>query len=442
MRRRLSVRLVLAAVAAVALGLAILTSVFNLLLDHRLSREATQEARSTAQAQLANLNFERGRLSVEHTAQDGVLDERVWVLQQRRVVDRPSATRRVTDAAIGMASRPPSARDIDDDIRLVSEAFNVRRQRLGTVVAEVSLVPYEHTEHLALISSLILDALILILVAVVARQIVGVALRPVARMTAQAAEWSEHDLDRRFALGPPRDELTALAATLDALLGRLGASLRHEQRFTAEIAHEVRTPLAALRTEAELALRRKRTTAELRDGLLGVLSHAERITRVVDSLMAAAESSTNLGSATVDATRATHTAVGDARAQAQTQGIELEIQPTPQPIEINTDERMVTSILAPVLENAIRYGHSKVRIELAHDGPHVVLAVVDDGPGVGVEDVERLFEPGVRGSSAGAWQGAGLGLALARRLARSTGGDVTACPATNGGRFEIHLPAS
>ena len=66
-------------------------------------------------------------------------------------------------------------------------------------------------------------------------------------MTESAASWSEHDLDRRFDLGEPYDELTRLAATLDGLLGRIAASLRHEQRFTAELSHELRTPLARVK---------------------------------------------------------------------------------------------------------------------------------------------------------------------------------------------------
>ena len=80
------------------------------------------------------------------------------------------------------------------------------------------------------------------------------ALQPVADMTARAAEWSENDLDRRFELGPPHDELTALSATLNGLLARIASSLRHEQRFSAEMAHELRTPLSGVRGEAELAL--------------------------------------------------------------------------------------------------------------------------------------------------------------------------------------------
>src|SRR3954452_279421 len=91
------------------------------------------------------------------------------------------------------------------------------------------------------------------------------ALRSVSRMTRQAATWSERDLDRRFGLGEPHDELTQLASTLDGLLHRLAASLRHEQRFSAELSHELRTPLSRVIAETELALRRERTPSEYRE---------------------------------------------------------------------------------------------------------------------------------------------------------------------------------
>ena len=154
------------------------------------------------------------------------------------------------------------------------------------VVTVVSFAPYEHTKHIALITLLVLDAVILLVFVVCARLLVRRALSPVAWMTEHAKDWSEHDLDRRFALGKPHDELTALAATLDALLGRLGASLRHEQRFSAEVAHELRTPLTALRGEAELGLK-NRNTEEMREALEAILRHTDRMAQVVETLVMA-----------------------------------------------------------------------------------------------------------------------------------------------------------
>ena len=83
-------------------------------------------------------------------------------------------------------------------------------------------------------------------------------------MTTQAASWSELELDDRFTVGEPYDELTELATTLNGLLDRIAASFRREQRFSAELSHELRTPLARVLAESELALRRERTPAEYR----------------------------------------------------------------------------------------------------------------------------------------------------------------------------------
>jgi signal transduction histidine kinase len=110
--------------------------------------------------------------------------------------------------------------------------------------------------------------------------------------------------------------------------------------------------------------------------------------------------------------------------------------PAPVPVETALVER----IFSPVIENACRYARSQVGVEIDGSAGHWTLVVADDGPGVGPHEAERIFEPGGRGSAGEPHPGAGLGLALARRLARSAGGDVVAGPSDNGARFEIRLP--
>jgi signal transduction histidine kinase len=335
----------------------------------------------------------------------------------------------------------PRFRDVGDT-RLLSQPVRDRGRRVGTVVAAVSLVPYEHTAHIALIASLILDGVILLVVVAFARASVGRALRPVAAMTAQAADWSEHDLDRRFALGPPHDELTALAATLDGLLGRLGASLRREQRFSAEVAHELRTPLANLRVETDIALAREREPKDLRRALAAVRQQTDRMSAVVDSLVAAAEREADSHQGTVDATAAARAARRAHAPLARAEGVTLEVDAPREPIEVDVDADFAARILAPVVENGLRYGRSQVRVAVARDGAAARFTITDDGPGVTAAEAEDVFAPGARGSAADGSRGAGLGLALARRLARSAGGDVVAEPGAGGGRFDVRLPAS
>ena len=107
-------------------------------------------------------------------------------------------------------------------------------------------------------------------------------------MTAEAATWSESDLDHRFNVGEPHDELTRLASTFDHMLDRLATSLRREQRFSAELSHELRTPLAAISAEAELALARKRQGDEYRAALDVISSRAKQLERTLEALLAAA----------------------------------------------------------------------------------------------------------------------------------------------------------
>jgi len=111
-------------------------------------------------------------------------------------------------------------------------------------------------------------------------------------------------------------------------------------------------------------------------------------------------------------------------------------------VRIGVDADLAERILQPVIENACRYASSRVRVAIGRADSSVVYAVEDDGPGVSADELERIFEPGVRGAAASANgnTGAGLGLSLARRLARSVDGEVEAEPAPAGGRFVVRLP--
>jgi signal transduction histidine kinase len=244
-------------------------------------------------------------------------------------------------------------------------------------------------------------------------------------------------------MGPARDEFTGLAATLDALLGRLSASLRHEKQFSAELAHELRTPLAQIRAETELALARERPASELHDALDAVLGYTERMTSVVNTLMAAAESQADPHAGTIDAREAAEAAIAACAESASERGVSLTPETPRDAIEVDADPDLTVALLVPLITNAIRYGRSNVRVSVSRDGEAVAFRIADDGPGLEPEEVDSVFEPGVRGTAANGAPGAGLGLTLARRLARVAGGDVVAEAASGGGgRFVARLPAS
>jgi signal transduction histidine kinase len=311
------------------------------------------------------------------------------------------------------------------------------------VVAGISLGPYQQTRRTALIASLIFALVVLAAVALSTRWLIDRALRPVARMTREAAAWSEHDLDRRFALGPVRDELTQLASTLDGLLERLAASLRHEQRLSAEISHELRTPLASIVAEAQYALRHGHQHDESRATLEHILQSARQLGRTLDTLMAAARAQFDPRRATSDARACAQAAV---RAiDRDTVGVSVRA-PHPQ-LRVAVEPELVERILAPLLDNAARHARRTVQVTIEPEGEMVHFTVQDDGPGVPEDARETIFEPGHRVSRAAVAtapvsHGAGFGLALCRRLARTAGGEVHAQPSDAGARFVVRLPAA
>jgi signal transduction histidine kinase len=305
------------------------------------------------------------------------------------------------------------------------------------------LAPYEQTRRIALIASTVLGALVLVLVAFVARWLLSAALRPVHRMTTQAAAWSELEQpDGRFGVGEPYDELTELASTLDGLLDRLAASLRHEQRFSAEISHELRTPLARILAESELALRRKRTSDEYRASLELVHRNAAQLTRIVDALVAAFRHAAGSRRGTADAYGVAESGLAACVTLASERELDLRVSEPDRPVRVGVELELAERILEPVLENACRYGERQVSVKIERSNHGVCYVVEDDGPGIAADEVDMIFDPGVRGrlGVTSGFAGAGLGLALARRLARGVDGDVEADADAVGGRFLVTLP--
>ena len=431
-------RLLVVILVPLALALALAVTAFSFLLGQRLSASATALARGQAEAEVASLQIRNGRLAAPEGPREGTLVSQTWVFAGDRVLQAPKVSAEVDRAARSLAGGPERSLDIREQTRLYALPVVQNGVRYGTAVSAVSLDPYEETGRTALTGSLILAALLLGAIGVLSWWMLGKALMPVSRMTEDAASWSEHDLDRRFGLGEPYDELTQLAATLDGLLERIAASLRHEQRFTAELSHELRTPLARAKGQTELALRRERAPAEYREALEAVDRNIDQMTRTVETLVAAARQESGPTRATSDARDAVQAAVDNVREAGS--AIELELTVPSTPTHVAVDEELVERMIEPLVANAARYGRSVVNVALVANGSFALVHVVDDGPGVARHEVASIFEPGVRGAAAdGRREGAGLGLSLAQRLARSAGGEITVEPG-GGGRFTLRLP--
>jgi signal transduction histidine kinase len=445
--RRLGLRSRLTVVVSLgaALALGALTAGFNLALRSSLHHDADQVLSARASAALQAVTVEHGRVRSAEAPDQAAVDARVWIYSGRRAIEQPPAPPAVQRLADSLAGGPIRYADHSaTDTRLYAVPVVRSGQPVGTVVAGLSLEPYERTASQALIASLLFAGATLLVIVAAARWIVGGALRPVARMTAEAATRSERDLDHRFNAGEPHDELTRLAATFDRMLDRLAASLRHEQRFSAELSHELRTPLTAISAAAELALAREREGNEYRRALEVIRIRAAQLQRTLETLVAAARAESSAIRGTADATEVAERARDSCTALARQRGIGITVAPPPTPLRIGADADAAERILAPLLENACRYGHRSVRLSVMGGADAIVFLVADDGPGVEAGEREGIFEPGVRGAAAGNHSGgdagAGLGLALARRLARALGGDVEHLENAGGAVFVARVP--
>ncbi len=437
----LSRRLQLSVIGGVALVVVVLIGAFNIVLRDRVNSDANSLLVTRASTELSTIEVRASGLATPEAPDAGALDAQTWVFSCTRAIEAPRTDPATERAAELMSTGPRRFEDVGSN-RLYTVAVVSRGRRLGAVVAEVSLVPYRNTTQTALVASLLLGAVILVVVAIAARLLIAGALRPVAQMTEQAATWSMADTGRRFGLGPPHDELTQLAATLDALLDRVATSLRHEQQFSAEISHELRSPLAGVIAEAQYALRHAHSIEEHRAGYEKVLAGAQRMKRTLETLVTAARVQLQQARGTGDASAAIRAAAQACGPLAERQGVQLIAIEPDRPLRIGVETDVAERVLAPLLENACQHGKAPVTVSASRRNGAVVFLVADEGPGVPEHDREQVFEPGFSRHGEGArTDGAGLGLSLARRLARAAGGDVEVSDQGPGAHFVVRLPS-
>lgn len=325
--------------------------------------------------------------------------------------------------------------EVGDTWWVLARPIEVSSGARGTAVLAEPLAPYEDDEHAAVVVSLVAGGLMVLLAIAVAAWISRQVLVPVQAMADTARDWSEHDLDRRFDLGPPTDEIRALGRTLDELLERVASTIRAEQRLTAELAHELRSPLTAVQATAELALTRDDLDEELRRDLQDVLDGCRAMAATMTVLLDIARRQASGYAGAADA--ATGADLLGARLRARFPDPRLVLR-LPPDLALVAPVDVAVRALSPVLENALAVAGPGAGAVVLSAGPaaagQVALRVADDGPGIEAAVADRLFEPGATGRG-----GSGLGLPLARRVARSVGGDVRV-GAGPGTVFEVLLP--
>ncbi|MEC4016815.1 sensor histidine kinase [Streptomyces sp. H27-D2] len=306
----------------------------------------------------------------------------------------------------------------------------------GVALKRVTRNASDAAEHAALNSLLTVSGVALLVFALVsvalAWWMAGRVLRPVGVITASARRLSGENLHERIGLKAPPGELKELADTFDAMLGRIEQLVSAQQRFAANAAHELRTPLAVQRAAAEIGLAGEpdpRRVARIRDKLIEVADDSEHL---IEGLLLLSVSDQGLQRPMPTALDEIAVTVTDALAQeAAERG--LTVETSVRPLTVQGDAVLLDHLVHNLVGNAIRYNHPGGTVWVGV-GPYG-LEVSNTGPGVPPEAVPHLFEPfrRVRERRHAPGEGAGLGLSIVASIARAHGARATATASPGGG---------
>ena len=265
----------------------------------------------------------------------------------------------------------------------------------------------------------------------------GLALRPVERMRRETEDIAQEELGRRLQVPTTGDELARLATTMNSMLDRVESAVEHERRLVDLTSHELRTPLGVARAEASLALARRRSRAELEEGMQVVARQLDWMSRLSDDLLVLARS--QRGQVPVRRTPVDLRAVLEGccealLARAAARGIGLTLTAA-DGVVVEVDPDRLGQAVGNLLDNALRHtpAGGSVHIVATVDGPQLRVVVEDSGPGFDAGVLADAFQPYVRGNGDATGSGAGLGLAIVQAVAESHGGGATAENLPGGG---------
>jgi signal transduction histidine kinase len=436
-QRSLRRRLMVVGLAGVAVALLIGGLLLYAAMGAALDRATTAEARSSAQDVAALVND--GRLPEPVPVSGAQL---VQVLDtQNRVVGGSVAADRLTpivgtaerqQVAKGSAVRVPGARaGLSGELQVAGVEAGPAASRV-LVVAAVPTADLETSRRVLRTLLLVLFPVFLALLAVIAWRVIGSALRPVEALREGAERIGEAaDPTERLPVGPARDEISALATTLNGMLARLASAGAQQRVFVADAAHELRSPLASMQTQLEVA-QRVGEGGELPQELL---PEVRRLSALVEDLLVLSRSETGAApSAEAELVSVpqlleeTRRRFGSARVPVRVDSSRVAAGARQAPDEATVMARHddLTRAVGNLVDNALRHAASTVTLSWERRGNAVWLMVRDDGHGIPETDRERVFDRFARLDEARDRDtgGTGLGLPITRELLRRNGARV------------------
>lgn len=269
----------------------------------------------------------------------------------------------------------------------------------------------------------------ILLAAITGQWIASKAMNPIGLMADRAEGITANNLHDRLVVTNSRDELGALAFAFNHLLERLEQSFQQLQRFTADAAHELRTPLASLRTVGEVALSEPRSAEQYRDAISSILEETQRLNHTVDSLLLLARAEAGNTSATsenIALAPLTMEVMNMLSVLAEEKEIRLLMQEEVHGLAVYGDRNLLRVAIINILHNAIKFSPQKgmVEITLATDNLVATVTVTDQGQGLREEEFDSVFERFYKGRGESRNQGNGLGLSIVKLIVERIGGSV------------------
>jgi signal transduction histidine kinase len=353
---------------------------------------------------------------------------------------RPRAGETTSVSDLILHVRPHTHVNLDIDERYVVAATGLRGgTSAATVLVASSLGAADHAVDLLSVALGIAVPVLMLLVGLLVWSFMGRSLRPVELIRAEVAALSATDLARRVPEPAVRDEIGRLAHTMNAMLGRLESSAARQRQLVADVAHELRNPLASLRAQLEVAVAHPGPDSV--DLLRGAVAEVARTARLLDDLLTLARFDEQILPRRLRPVDLDDLILQVVDRLRERTALRISVQGV-HACRIEGDEDQLLRLVINLGENAIRYARNQVTFSLSDIGGETVLTVADDGPGIPTEMHERVFERFVRLDDARAYQGdgAGLGLAIVREIATSHQGLVMVEDAHPGARFIVHLP--
>jgi signal transduction histidine kinase len=417
-------RATVAAIAVVAVALVLSAVVLVVLVGRTLGESVTAAVLTQADEVAGELDSGVSGLQLGR-AEDGV---RVQVLKGDTVV---AASRTLAGRPALSTARPaPGETRIQtiDGAPIGRPGVKYRVVVLGTdprvpadrVIALQSLTVAGNAQRLVVKLAAIGIPVLLLIVGTATWLSVRRALQPVEGIRARTAEISAADLTARVPVPAAQDEVSALARTMNEMLGRLEAAVAAQRAFVSDAGHEMRSPLAAIRTEVEVAQRAGLSEGTLED----LLAETDRLERLVADLLVLAradEGAMALHRGDVDL----DDLLADERLRLRNRA-GLTVTAAVAPARVAGDRAALARVVRNLVDNAARHAAGRVHLASGTENGTAWVEVSDDGPGIPPADRDRVFERFVRLDDARAREegGSGLGLAIVRELVRASGGQV------------------